>query len=118
LRDHDTREWKRETFEVERDSGEGDWELEVPHLWRAQAMAYVNCDVAGEGDNREDVEEEAQVYLDAWKDHFDEVKNKRHVSIAGIHPVETNGKLAQIVYRAGRGFVPQTRVSMNFESRT
>lgn len=118
LRDHATHEWNREVFEVERDSGEGDWELEVNHLWRARAVGYYNCSVGAEDDNLSKVRGEAQVYLDAWKDHFDECRDKRHVSVAGIHPVETNGKIAQVRYRVGRGQVPQTRVSMNFEATT
>jgi hypothetical protein len=118
LRNHDTGEWYRDTFEVERDSGEGEWELEVDHLWRAKALGYSNCALATEADNQAELEAEAQVYLDAWAAHFDEIKNKRHVSVSGIHPVATNGKIAQIVHRVGRGQVPQTRVSMNFEART
>jgi hypothetical protein len=118
LRDHETHEWTREVFEVERDTGEGVWELEVNHLWRAMAFGYQDCDLAGEDDNKEEVDAEAQVYLDAWKDHFDEVRDKRHVSIAGIHPIETNGKIAQVRYRCGRGLVPITKASQNFEAQT
>jgi hypothetical protein len=118
LRDNATHEWNREVVEVERNSGEGEWELEVPHLWRAMALGYSNCSVSGEGDNRATVRAEAQVYADAWKDHFDEIRDRRHVSIAGIHPIGLNGKLAQVRYRVGRGMTPVTKCSMNFEATT
>ena len=115
LRDHDTKEWNREVFEIDRDYGEGEWEVEVNHLWRAMALGYQDCDLAAEDDNKEAVEAEAQVYLDAWAAHFDAVRDKRSVSIAGIRPIETNGKLAQVRYRVGRGQVPVTFVCQNFE---
>jgi hypothetical protein len=118
VRHYETREWIRETFEAERSTGYGEWTLEVPHLWRARALAYTNCSVSAEGDNRSTVKDEAQVYLDAWEQHFDAIRDKRHVSVAGILPVGLSGKVAQIVYRVGRGQVPQTRVSQHFEGQT
>ncbi len=118
LRDYDDGDWIRESFEIERDYGTGEFVLDIPYLWRARTLGYLNCQTVAEQDNRDDLHDEAKVYLDAWKDHFDTIREKRHLSIAGLHPVELNGKLAQVVYRLGRGQVPQTRVSMNFEART
>lgn len=118
LRHYEDREWIHETIEIERDYGTGEMVLEVPYLWRARTLGYANCQTATEQDNRDTLHDEAQVYLDAWKDHFDAIRERRHLSIAGLQRVELNGKLAQVVYRLGRGQVPQTRVSMNFEATT
>ena len=118
VRHYEDREWIHETIEIERDYGTGEWILEIPYLWRARTLGYYNCQAAAEQDNRDDLHDEAQVYLDAWKDHFDAIRSRRHLSLAGLQRVELNGTLAQVVYRLGRGQVPQTRVSQHFEART
>ncbi len=118
LRDSSTKAWHREIFEIERDTGEGEWTLEVPHLWRARALGYQNCSLSTEVDNISTLTAEAEVYLFAWATHFDAIRDKRHVSVAGLQEVATNGTIAQIKYRVGRGQVPQTRVSQHFEART
>ena len=118
LRNSSTHEWNRETFTIERETGEGEWVLEVPHLWRARALGTQDCTVANEVDNLTTLTAEAQVYLDAWKSHWDSVKDKRHVSVAGIHPVATNGKVAAVKFRIGRGQVPQTTISQHYVPAT
>jgi hypothetical protein len=118
LRDSATKEWDRELFDIDRGEGEGIWVLEVPHLWRARAVGYNDCSVATDVDNISTLRSEAMVYAQAWVDHFDAIRDKRHVSVAGIHPVSTTGNIASVKFRVGRGQTPATFVSQNFEART
>lgn len=114
LRDEDGG-WRRETFEVERSTGTGTWILDVPHLWRARALNYTNCNIDSEFDNLSKVRDEAQVYLDAWQAHYDAAMSKLDVSFAGLHPVEMSGKVAYLQYRLGKGVAPKTRVARHYE---
>jgi hypothetical protein len=113
LRDADGN-WKREEFEIERESGSGTKIIDIPYLWRAKAMFYVNCDAQYETDNMSTLQAEAQVYLDAWKAHYDAIVSKLDVSFAGLHPTEMSGKVAYLEYRLGKGVAPKTRVARHY----
>lgn len=108
--------WVRDIYERDRGDGYGEWRLELPFLWRAAAQAYTDCGVSGNQDNQATLQAEAEVYLDLWEDHFNAVKEKRDVTIPGVHPVSLSGKIAMLQYRVGRGLPPKTRVCRNYEA--
>jgi hypothetical protein len=108
--------WVRDTFERDRGDGQGEWRLELPFLWRAAAQAYVDCGVSGNSDNQATLQAEAEAYLDLWEAHFNAVKDKRDVTVPGIHPVSLSGKIAMLQYRVGRGLPPKTRILRNYEA--
>jgi hypothetical protein len=110
--------WIKEAYTKERESGSGEWTLDVPWLWRARARGYVDCDMTGERDNSDSLDTEANELLDLWAAHFDAIRNKRIARPAGIHPASLSGKIAHVGYRLGRGLSPQTTVTEHFEPST
>ena len=114
LRDAETGEMYREVFEIERNTGSGQQMLKLDFLWRARSIYYTDCNQANENDNLTSLQTEAQVYLDAWKSHWDTVVNKRDVPLAGIWNVSLSGNIAQVNYRVARGLVSKTRVTQHY----
>lgn len=117
LRDNATGGWYRDTYSDDREDGYGVWSLDVPYLWRAMSATYTHCARTGSTDNKTALDTEANALVAAWKAHWDAVRNKRCVAMAGLHPVSLSGKIAQLDYRLGRGLTPQTRVAVHYEPR-
>jgi hypothetical protein len=118
LRDPDTGDWYRETFSIERDTGEGELVIDLDFLWRAWSFTPDGCNNGNEEDNYDDLETEATVYLTAWKNHFDAQRDKRFMQYAGTHAIALSGSIAEITYRIGRGLTPKTVVSQHFHQST
>jgi len=114
LRDPATLKWRRKEFTVSRTGGSGEWSLSLPFLWAADGIAYTDCAQTGTFDNSATLESEVQVYLDAWKDHFDTVKDKMDVPFVGARRMDLSGNIAQLKYRIGRGLTPETRASQHY----
>lgn len=116
LRDSATGGWYRDTYSDTRTDGYGTWSLDVPYLWRAMSATYTDCSRTGSTDNKTALDVEANVLVAAWKAHWDAVRNKRCVAMAGLHPVSLSGKIAQLDFRLGRGLCPSTRVCQHYEA--
>jgi len=112
-----TGRWVRQIYTDDRTDGYGTWTLEVPYLWRTQGVNYTDCTQTGTTDTKTSLDTEANAIVAAWKAHWDAVRNKRCVAMAGLHPVSLSGKIAQLDYRLGRGLAPQTRVAVHYEPR-
>jgi hypothetical protein len=118
LRDPDTGDWHRESFSIERDTGVGELVIDLDFLWRAWAFEPGACVAGTEHDNYTDLQTEVNVYLNAWKDHFDDQRDKRFMQYAGVHAISLSGNIAEIAYRVGRGLTPKTVVSQHFHQST
>lgn len=109
--------WIRQSYTDDRDDGSGEWTLDVPYLWRAQSVPYTDCTAGTMDDNETELDTEADVIVAAWKAHWDAVRNKRCVALAGLHKISLSGKIAEVAFRLGRGLTPQTRVAVHFEPK-
>jgi hypothetical protein len=118
LRDPDTGDWYRESFSIERDTGEGEITIDLDFLWRAWSFTPDGCNNGTGEDNYDDLETEATVYLTAWKNHFDAQRDKRFMQYAGTHALALSGSIAEITYRIGRGLTPKTVASQHFHQST
>jgi len=66
------------------------------------------------GDNEADILAEATVYNRAWAQSF--VAYDAHdVLLDGIHDIKLTGKIAQVMFKTGRGDFPFTRVASGRE---
>src|SRR3990172_11192516 len=65
--------WVRKTFSRERMVGGGEQEMVHPELWEYKITPYVGCKAGEVRTNTETIKEEADIYLDAWKDHWDKI---------------------------------------------
>lgn len=104
----------RKTFDVERESGEGWLDLEHPELWNTRIQRYDDNGQATGGvvDNVSEIQAEADVYLGAHKDKWDNGTEKKDVSYAGIRDdITCTGKIQHVTYRTGHGVGSQTRCS-------
>jgi len=118
MRDPDTGDWYRETFEIERDTGTGELTIDMPFLWRAWSFTPDGCSDGNEEDNYDDLETEANTFLAAWKTHFDAERDKRFMPYAGTHAIALTGNIAELTYRLGRGLIPQTTASQHYHQST
>jgi hypothetical protein len=117
LRDPDTGDWRREEIEVEREQGEGEQIVELPFLWRAWSFyAGANCATGTENDNKSSLTTETNVYLNAWKAHWDAVRDKRFAPYAGVEQIALSGNVAEVCYRLGRGLTPITEASQHYRN--
>jgi hypothetical protein len=114
LRDSTTKEILHDTFTVSRTGGKGEHIVELPFLWRARSVYASGCSDGTTNDNQTTLAAEAQVYLDAWKDHFDKSRDKRFFNYAGTHQIGLSGNIAEVSYRLGRGLTPRTTASEHF----
>jgi hypothetical protein len=116
LRDAETGELLRDEYDVSRTAGTGRQTVDLPFLWRARAMPPDDCEYSEEEDNQESLETEVMTYLDAWKGHWDAVRDKRFVPYAGVEAVDTSGNVAEVRYRIGRGLTPKTEASQHYRN--
>jgi hypothetical protein len=61
------------------------------------------------------IDAEADLYLAAWKAHWDSVKTKRDIIYDGARNLPLSGNVAHLRWRIAGGIPPQTRGAENYE---
>lgn len=120
VRNSSTWAFDRKEFTSDRDTGQGEQVLDHPELFETIIESYLaDCTNSGSPTkNTSAIQAEADVYINAWKDHWDKMRDVRDVEYTGTLPLSLSGAIAQISYRLGRGHPPITRVSQHYEHST
>lgn len=105
----------KQTFTVTRNTGSGEKIFHLPDLWRAIALGYLNCDQVSVWDNIDDLTDEAEVYRDAYKAHYDSRTVKRQLEFPGVLKIMPNGKVSQVCFHINKGLPTTTVASENFD---
>lgn len=117
VRDPDTWAFVRKEFCSDRSTGQGEQDLDHPELWETVVVSQTAaCDTAAiPTKNTSVIQQEADVYLTAWKAHWDRLCRIRDCYFSGVFPLSLSGNIAQISGRLGRGLHPMTRASEHYE---
>lgn len=111
--DSETDDYVRKDFSDDRDTGVGEQVLYHPELFETQVESYLSsCSNSGSPTtNTTAIQEEADQYINAWKEHWDTERDHRDVPYSGTLPLSLSGNIAQITYKLFGGNAPTTRAS-------